>query len=338
MNELFRRLDTRSALDRELTPDRDDVNSLPARLWSKRIVFATVFLLVMTPIFAVAEFWPPAFYASGTVIIGNLEPADNSLSAAIQKLGDPADLASQLIIAKSPRMIRLALQRPGVLDAVQEECSQSTNLNPFSSSADCKELKLGSAKLFQHVSSRYSVQGEGRSRVISMGYWSQLPHVSFILANALLISYLEDQRAENAQAREGAASWVLQVRKTHSSDSEQVFYQNLYKKATDLEGERRNLPNPARLVSLAEFPTGPSSPRRLQLLAGGIMGAASLAALLTLLKKDNRIRLRPSRSLKDTGVRESCPASNEAENRHEGTDRSFLGACPSNRSERRARE
>jgi len=286
---MLRQLDKSSALERE------DINNLLARLWAQRTVFAAVFLLVMTPVLAVVALWPSSFYASGTVIIGNLEPADNSLAAAIQKLGDPADLASQLIIAKSPRMVRLALERPGVVDAVQEECYQWSNLSRFLSSSDCSELKPGTAKLLDHVSSHYSIQGEGRSRIISIGYWSQLPHVSFILANALLISYLEDQRAENAQAREGAASWVLRVQKTHSdlgTHPEQVFYQDLYKKATDLEGERRNLPNPARLVSLAEFPSRPSSPRRLGLLAGGITIATLLAGFLAVRREPGR---RPKR-------------------------------------------
>jgi Mrp family chromosome partitioning ATPase len=270
----------------------DIMNIVPAQLWRRRWLFALVFSLIMLPVSAAVLLWPPVFYASGTVIIGNLEPTESAMAATIQKLGDPADLASQILIAKSPRMLRLALERPGVLGAVHEECHQGWGLSRLLSTPHCSQLKPGSKKLLDFVSLRYVVQAEGRSRIISIGYRSPLPRTSFILANALLITYLEDQRAVNARDREVAAQWVLNAAKARDENrseanglveqSDQNFYQNLYKKATDLEKERRDLPNPARLVSLAELPSRPSFPKPLHLLAAGLAIATMFAGILAL--------------------------------------------------------
>ena len=192
-----------------------DVSKLFGRLWRRRGWFTMAFVAIMLPLSAVIGLWPSSFYASGTVIISNLEPADSSLSAAIQKLGDPADLASQLLVAKSPRMIRLALERPGVFQAITEECNYRASVIYMLLSPDCGKLKPGSRELLEFVSSHYSVKAEGRSRIISIGYSSRLPEVSFALANALLLTYLEDQRGENAHARETAVSWLLKEQKAN---------------------------------------------------------------------------------------------------------------------------
>jgi Mrp family chromosome partitioning ATPase len=273
--------------DSAAAPGAVDIGHLQVQLWRRRKLFVTVFCFIMFPAVAAILLWPPMFYAQGTVIIGNLEPADRSVAGTNQKLGDPADIASQLLIAKSPRMFRLALERPGVLDAIHEECREGSGLSRLLFPPDCGKLNPGSDELLSYISKRYLVQAEGRSRVISMGYQSPLPQAAFILANALLITYLEDQRAENAHAREVAALWVLKADKNvnqskstadgTTAQSRQIFYQDLYKKVTDLETERRDLPNPGRLVSLAEFPVQPASPKRIPLLAAGLAIATTLA-------------------------------------------------------------
>jgi Mrp family chromosome partitioning ATPase len=262
------------------------------RLWRRRRWFAAIFAALIVPLISVIVLWRSLYYASGTVIIGNLEPADSSLAAAIEKLGDPADLASQLLIAQSPRMMRLALERPGVFQAITEECNEAAGIIYMPFSPDCRKLKLGSRELLEYVMSRYSVQAEGRSRIISISYWSPLPEASFILANALLITYLEDQRGDNARARETAVSRLLKEKNAdEKTQPKQVFYSDLYKKTTDLETERRDHPS-ARLVSLAELPVKPAWPKRLRLLAAGFAVTTFLAGFLTVLNpRGRRIRL-----------------------------------------------
>jgi len=293
-----------------------DLGNVIGRLWCRRNLFAIAVIITMLPICAVVLLWPPVYSASGTVIIGDLEPADSSLAAWIQRLGDPADLESQLLIAKSPRMLRLALERPGITDAIQEECHhrsslrhlvEASGLGYLLPAADCSKLSPGSEELLGYVGPGFLVRAEGRSRVISIGYRSPLPEVSFMLANALLITYLEDQRAENARARERAAAWVLRgpaklnegrsIANSPLTQSKQSFYQDLHRKVTDLETERRSLPNPGRLVSLAEVPAGPYFPKRLPLLAAGFVISAMIAGFLVLRRGPGDQKIRQPRDL-----------------------------------------
>ena len=130
--------------------------------------------------------------------------------------------------------------------------------------------------------------------------------MAFILANALIITFLEDQRAENANSRETTSAWLITEAKRFNTElqdasaattppaiqgkiapdaaatsakARQAFLMELHRKATDLEMERRSLISSARLVSLAEVPKLPIFPKRGPILAAGFMLAALLATL-----------------------------------------------------------
>ncbi len=149
------------------------------------------------------------------------EPASGAGSAAwVQKLGDPADLESQLLVIRSPRIVRLALAQPGVAAAAQEECAFAAHGSRlaslpvigrlFAPGQTCDQLTAGSERLLAWVDTRYSVTAAGRSRVINIGYQSGLPDVARTMANALITAFLDDQRALNAQSREATAAWLWQ--------------------------------------------------------------------------------------------------------------------------------
>ena len=176
---------------------------------------------------------------------------------------------------------------------------------------DCSKLTPNSQELVDHAEAHYSVRAVGRSRIISIGYQSPLPDVAFALANALLITYLEDQRAENAHAREVTAAWLLQeaakaganTTTPDAAQSRQKFYQDLYEKAADLEAERRAFPGGARLVSLAELPKLPYFPKRTPLLAAALTLAAMLATLAALRRDVTGATVRRTQELEAlTGV------------------------------------
>jgi uncharacterized protein involved in exopolysaccharide biosynthesis len=278
MNQLVHQFDK--------TPGTEEghLKIIGARLWHSRRLFGIVFVLLLIPALLVFLLWPTQYQTTGMVIVGNLDPFGSAPAVGTDKLGDPADLESQILIAKSPRMIRLALERPGVAATIQEECQRRGLLSSIRG-RDCSTLKPGSEELLEYVAPRYMVRAEGRSRVISMGYRSSSPDVAFILANALIVTYLEDQRAENGPAREGAAKWLLTPnKKVNESNGDgdiskkDAFYKNLYSKATDFETERRSLPNPSRLVSFAEMPAAPNS--KLPVLVISLVIAALLAGFV----------------------------------------------------------
>ena len=278
--------------------------ALTRRLWRRRRTFARVFLLLLLSGATVTFLIPPMFYAFGTVVIGDQE--FNSASAAwAQRLGDPADLESQLLIARSRRMLRLALARPGMTETAIRDCYASMRLPIFvRQSVDCGKLEADGQELVEYVDSRYTVRAVGRSRVIAMGYEFALPDAASIMANGLLITYLEDQRGENARSRETAAAWLLKelqrlegelgVADASTAKNAQAllspdgieqrkrFYLDLHNKVSDLEAERRMLVSSGRLVSLAEVPHKPSFPKPARMLAATLALSLLLAGLAAL--------------------------------------------------------
>ena len=62
---------------------------------------------------------PVRYLATGSVIIAEQEPgAGNTSNQWVQKIGDPADVESQLLVIRSPRVMRLVMADPGVANAV----------------------------------------------------------------------------------------------------------------------------------------------------------------------------------------------------------------------------
>ena len=247
---------------------------------------------------AVLLFAQPTYTASGSVMVGDQEPSSSSASPAwIQKLGDPADLESQLLILKSNRMLRLVLSRPGVVEAVRRECQlESGPLALPGSANNCEGATYDSPALLRHVERRYGAQAIGRSRVIAISYGSPLPDVAFIMSNALLVAYLEDQRAQNAQSRSLSSAWVLKegerIEASGADAPTKRFYGDLHKQVSDLETERRVLLNGGRLVSLAEVPRVPYFPKTAPVLAAGLTLGLIVGSLAALFKDmtDHRVR------------------------------------------------
>jgi uncharacterized protein involved in exopolysaccharide biosynthesis len=64
----------------------------------------------------------------------------------------------------------------------------------------------GSESAVRYLASRYFIQAVGRSRLIEIGYRSLYPEVASILANTLLITYLEKQRGDNGRRRKRHAA------------------------------------------------------------------------------------------------------------------------------------
>lgn len=192
---------------------RAGAHGLLSEIWARRRLFASVFAATMALVVAAMLVISPVYFASGSIILGEHEPiASNTSPAWINKLGDPADLESQLLVVQSPRLLRLALARPGVFEAMEKECRTSRPLailpGLFSRDKTCAKLEPDNEHAVDYAQSRYSVRAVGRSRVISIGYQSTDARVAETMANALTRTYLEDQLTERAKGREATASWL----------------------------------------------------------------------------------------------------------------------------------
>src|SRR5271166_132901 len=178
------------------------------RLWRRRRVFLAVFLATIAVAVAALVVLPVRYLASASVIVAEQEPGvANTSSAWAQKIGDPADLESQLLVIRSPRLLRQVMNAPGVVPAVVGECEHGQLLG---SAGRCERLSSDPTSFIEYVESRYAVASAGRSRVINISYQSPLPEVAQKLANALTTAFLDDQRNEGANSREVATSWLWQ--------------------------------------------------------------------------------------------------------------------------------
>lgn len=173
------------------------------KVWQNRSLFGAVFCGVMILTVVALVVLPVRYFATGSVIVAEQEPGNNNASAVwAQKIGDPADVESQLLIVKSPRVIRQAMQLPGMADAAFEDC------NARSSGSTCESLKTDSNALIDYVSGNYSIGAVGRSRVINISYTSPNPEIAQKLANALTTAFLDEQRTSGSNSREIAASYL----------------------------------------------------------------------------------------------------------------------------------
>ena len=169
--------------------------------WSKRQItwFAYVSAAAMALMLVAIMFAPKVYYTSGKVIIGERETGGNASAAYVQKLGDPADLESQLLIISSARLLKKAIARPEIHKMLVDEC-WATSLSPaqffLSHKANCFDMTPGGEEAMDFARSRYSVEALGRSRVISVGFTALDPGRSRKLSNALINAYLKDQPME----------------------------------------------------------------------------------------------------------------------------------------------
>jgi succinoglycan biosynthesis transport protein ExoP len=176
------------------------------RLWRHRRVFAAVFLTTIAAAILALIVLPVRYLATASVIVAEPEPGVANVPPAwAQKIGDPADLESQLLVIRSPRLLRKVMNAPGVVPAVVHECEHAAL---FGSAERCQKISSDEGRFIDYVDSHYSVASAGRSRVINISYQSSFPEVAQRLANALTTAFLEDQRNESANSREVATSWL----------------------------------------------------------------------------------------------------------------------------------
>lgn len=251
-------------------------------VWRHRQLFAGVFCGVMVLTVVALVMLPVRYLATGSVIVAEQEPANSNASAAwAQKIGDPADLESQLLVVRSPRVMRLAMAVPGVLDAAVEECHARGG-------SGCDKLKTDSGAFVDYVQTNYSIGAVGRSRVINISYQSPLPEVAQKLANALTNAFLDDQRTAGSDSREVAASYLW--KEARQLDSElrdadakiQAFRRNkglMRGSLAPISSER--LTNISQQLSVAETARAEAAARLQEIKSNQSRGASDAPSVLS---------------------------------------------------------
>lgn len=175
-------------------------------VWRHRILASIVATSVVACAALALVVLPVRYLAAGSIIVAEPETGLAYPPAGwAQKVGDPADLESQLLLVRSPRVLRLVTEAPGVADMAQAECRRAFRI-PLLMKDVCPTLKPGSGELVDYLQTKYTFVGAGRSRVITIGYSSSDPDVARDMANTLINVFLEDHRRGLMEDRSMAAS------------------------------------------------------------------------------------------------------------------------------------
>ena len=156
------------------------------------------------------------YVATGSVIVAEPEIGlEAQAPSGADKLGDPADMESQILLIKAARVLRLAVETPEAQSAILRECqargsSKLFGIIPLGADASCTGDVKTNDKLLEQIQQHYSISAVGRSRVINISYDSPIAEVAQAMANALTNAFLGDRRAAAIHNREEAANWLKQ--------------------------------------------------------------------------------------------------------------------------------
>ena len=190
------------------------------QLWHQRTVFGLTFCAAFLLIMGLLLVLPVSYVATGAVIVTDLDPLVRNPSAtSTQKIGDPADMESTILLIRSPRLLRLLLGEPGVPEAIESDCrAVSRQLLARLRPVDCSRLVGNAEAQFNWVDERFGISAVGRSRVLSVAYKSASPDAAPVLVNGLIRTFLSDELGKMLRSRDEAIDWVRQRLRSVGAD------------------------------------------------------------------------------------------------------------------------
>ncbi len=170
-----------------------------------------LFLAVAVGVYAtvvIALFVLPARYVATSSIIVAEQTAsvDGAPPIGSDKVGDPADVESQIVQVRAPRLLRLVIARPDVRALPLPDCDRTRD------ASSCANSTSGSDALLDYLQQHYSVSAVGRSRVINIAFDAGSPLVAQTLSNALTITFLDDRRQSLVGIAQRSAQSLRQER------------------------------------------------------------------------------------------------------------------------------
>jgi succinoglycan biosynthesis transport protein ExoP len=196
----------------DLSADEPVRPSIFGQLWQKRLVVALTFGVTLFVVIGLLFVLPVSYLATGSIIVADREPIVGSSSPAYaQKVGDPADMESTILLIRSPRLLRMLIGQTGIGDAIEADCAAVSRqlVNRFRA-ADCSRLSGDADAQLHWAQDRFSVGAVGRSRVITIAYKSPVPEVAQAMVNGLLQTFLDDEHTKLRHSRDEAVDWVHQ--------------------------------------------------------------------------------------------------------------------------------
>jgi capsular exopolysaccharide synthesis family protein len=194
-----------------------DGTGVLARLARRKIWFLLGFSFTAATVAAVFTALPRTYRASAAVMVASNQAVmlTGTSSADAQRMGDPADIESQMLMLRSPRLARVILDDPEVMSALVADCKASREgtwatrlIAQRIGASDCDELTANRQALLQRIADSFSIGPTGRSRVIEVSFVSSMPETSVILANALVTAYLRDDKERKVDTHDNAINWL----------------------------------------------------------------------------------------------------------------------------------
>jgi succinoglycan biosynthesis transport protein ExoP len=212
----------------ELTFDHDHIRDydytrevagegLLARLGRQKTWLVVGSVLTLTATCVLYSALSVTYRASAAIMVASNEVAlaSSNSGAEAQRLGDPADIESQMLMLRSPRLAHIILDDPKVADALIADCKASRMGTWFNRlvaraipPAPCKSGQEGFQDELQRLQAGFSIGPTGRSRVIEVSFVSALPETAVIVANALVEAYLNDDKERKVDTHDNAINWL----------------------------------------------------------------------------------------------------------------------------------
>ena len=203
-------------LDNDTLPAAEGAGLL-ARLGRRKAWCLLGFGLTAAAVAAAFTALPRTYRASASLLVASNEAVlrSGTTSAEAQRLGDPADIESQMLILRSSRLARIILQDPKVEEALVADC-EATRTNTWATAlmaratkpVDCGELVNNDAAEMLRLEAGFSIGPTGRSRVIEVSFVSAVPDTAVVLVNALVDAYLRDDMSRKVDTHDNAINWL----------------------------------------------------------------------------------------------------------------------------------
>lgn len=202
-----------------------DGEGVLSRIARRKIWFLAGFLLTGAAVGGAFSVMPGTYRASAALVVaGNDAVLRSGNSADQQRQGDPADIESQMLMLRSPRLMSIILNDPKVQAALVADCEaarDSTWLTRLLLQAQkprpCTDVVDDRQEGLTRLGAGFVIAPTGRSRVIEAAFVSPLAEAAVIVANALVDAYLADDKARKVDTHDEAIAW-LNAEMARSSD------------------------------------------------------------------------------------------------------------------------
>jgi polysaccharide biosynthesis transport protein len=194
--------------------DEDDRSGILRRIRRHKYVAAGVFVLALGLVGAIYAVAPRSYQGRAEVMLATPEPLLGDVDSTIEaKQGDPADVASQVVVLASSNLLQRVAAEPAVAMLLNRECEARRSqplgrLVDLVRPADCDQYKTDPVAGARYLYDRVDVSTDGQSRVIELIYNSPIAAASQLVPNAIADAFIAEKLQDRLDSRLAAVNWL----------------------------------------------------------------------------------------------------------------------------------